>query len=774
MKENVKMMFEPDRSVINLYLDFMFGHIPETRPGGLIEVSNLYKSDFFPVTDIEKACDYIINLNKSGQNVYITPSVLSPDTPETIKKRRAKDAAEGKEKKSYRALSSNFYYSNVCWVDLDEIINNDAFKDRYSAAKPNAYTITSRAGEKVSAHFWWSLESPCANKEELEKTNKGIIAALGGDKGTYNCTRLMKIGGSVAHPHKAGRVTQQTVFKFTDWMPPHDIARLAQVYKAPESTATQAQGTLYSPAVAKQGQGESFKLDDILDMLSFISPDNDYFDWLNVGMALHDAGAPFAVWDQWSAGGAKYPGSQALLSKWNSFTKGGGVSAGTLYYHAHSNGFRFENTKPNTVSTKPNSVTGAQEQVDAETGEILQPIRAIDIDELDLEHIPPRAWLLGTMAARKYVTMIAASPGAGKSIFTMQVGVAASAGKTFGTHAPQEKDIRTWIYNNEEGEEELRRRLKGILIHNDIKASALSGRFFMNSGEQQSICIARKDLESGGVLYTPDYSALKEEVLSKKIDLLIIDPFAETHDLSENSNDEIKRVAGLYRSIAIDCNCAVILVHHTRKGGSNDSQSSEHNSNMDNARGGGAQLGVVRRMFTLAKMDENTAKEFGISPSLKRWYVRLDDAKTNITAPAESAEWFKFKSLSIGNGENIGDEGDSIGVLVHKTPEEIMREEDDYSKQERLIVLERLARIMIKNSIYENSVRWCVDALLSDGYGKYKQRKLHDFLKETVSRMSKNPAFACEGNSCRFSITEKKSKNEADIIHLHIEELSCF
>ena len=419
---------------------------------------------------------------------------------------------------------------------------------------------------------------------------------------------------------------------------------LEQFADAPEELygLIENQRIITAPPKPLMFTNQSWSLDQIRDHLSYIDPDMPHDDWVKIGMALHEENVPFYVFDEWSRNGVKYKNGETQ-AKWKSFHKGGGVTYGTVVALAKQGGWK---SKPNTVTAKPNTV---KETINLETGEIEEPapLKAIDIKDLDLDSIPPRSWLFGNIATRKVVTIVGASPGVGKSIFTMQVGVCAVANKTFGAHDAKEPDIKTWVYNNEEGEEELRRRLKAILSYEQINQSDLAGRFFMNSGEDRSICIARKNLDDGGVIHTPDFDALKAEVLRRGIDLLIVDPFAETHALSENSNDEIKEVMRLYRRIAIECNCAVVLVHHTRKGGGSETASNEQGGNADNLRGGGAQIGVARLVFTMAKMDGETARRMDVPDDMRHYYTRFDDAKSNITAPTKRTQWFKFKSKQI-------------------------------------------------------------------------------------------------------------------------------
>lgn len=76
---------------------------------------------------------------------------------------------------------------------------------------------------------------------------------------------------------------------------------------------------------------------DYETLLSYISPDVGYDEWIRVGMALKSEGAPFSAWDDWSSRGSKY-NQREMLSKWNSFRRDE-VTGGTLYHIACQYGF---------------------------------------------------------------------------------------------------------------------------------------------------------------------------------------------------------------------------------------------------------------------------------------------------------------------------------------------------------------------------------------------------------------------------------------------------
>jgi hypothetical protein len=38
----------------------------------------------------------------------------------------------------------------------------------------------------------------------------------------------------------------------------------------------------------------------------------------------------------------------------------------------------------------------------------------------------------------------------------------------------------------------------------------------------------------------------------------------------------------------------------------------------------------------------------------RRYYFRVNDGKSNLAPPVEKADWYKFASVEIGNGDNVG------------------------------------------------------------------------------------------------------------------------
>jgi hypothetical protein len=91
---------------------------------------------------------------------------------------------------------------------------------------------------------------------------------------------------------------------------------------------------------------------DIESMLSYVDPDCDHETWYRCGMAIHHStqGAGFALWDDWSKNGKKYPGISTLEKRWHSFGKSNSpVTIATLLHYAEDGGYQQSVTFTPTV-----------------------------------------------------------------------------------------------------------------------------------------------------------------------------------------------------------------------------------------------------------------------------------------------------------------------------------------------------------------------------------------------------------------------------------------
>ncbi|MES9842739.1 MAG: AAA family ATPase [Candidatus Thiodiazotropha endolucinida] len=272
------------------------------------------------------------------------------------------------------------------------------------------------------------------------------------------------------------------------------------------------------------------------------------------------------------------------------------------------------------------------------------------ISNVDVSAIPPRPWILANRIMSGAVTAILATGGVGKSVYAIVTGIAICLDKEItGENIRRSKCV--WIINNEDDEYELHRRVAATCHRFNIPPELLEGRLYINSGADIPWQVARRTVEGKEIVKTKIVNYIIEQIRNLDIGVLIVDPFVSTHTASENSNDEIQQVINIYKRIAAETGCAVVIVHHTSKSGGD---TEAHAGNAESARGASALINACRFAFTLARMSQKTADDLGIDKEERRRMVRIDSAKANYALPDKQATWFRLDTVELPNGDHVG------------------------------------------------------------------------------------------------------------------------
>jgi len=602
----------PNRDFMLQHVEHLFGDCIED---GLIELAwtgprdedrEVCYAQHFDVSDYHDLVDRAFEINRFyGNNVYIGAGVRKPST-----------------QKGMRTKDVHIQMLPALYVDLDDPGKAEAAREKVKSIQPTMIVTTGHIPH-LRQQFWWKLDEPIRDFTKSTQQIRAITESLGGDSTISNPSRIMRLAGSVAYPKKIGRVTEET------WLErPHNYPFPFEAFTTIFPVTAPQLPTQVSPAPERSENTSSLNLPDPL------------------GMRVMDCVRDIHVQGQW------HKNVLRLVAHW--------VRCGLsdIEILLMSDRLTLKGYSPaQTERELQVMIKGAREKWDipdptimlTDTAEQI-PLTPHFIDALNVAMIPARQWIIGRLLLKGHLSVLVAPPGVGKSTLVIAMAVAIVTGNKITGHDIHRQG-KVWIYNNEDDTDELKRRLAAVLQHHAMSYESVRGQLAMNSGADRPLLIA-KTMADGTVIRLPDVEACIAHIKKNNIIAFIVDPFIETHECDENSNQEIKRVAQMFRDIARQGSCAVFLIHHTAKPPQGSSEG--HAGNMNTARGASALIGVSRVIVTLYGMSKKDAEMFGIDEKERHKWARLDDAKANLSLATPDAYWYMRIGVELANNDEVG------------------------------------------------------------------------------------------------------------------------
>jgi RecA-family ATPase len=207
------------------------------------------------------------------------------------------------------------------------------------------------------------------------------------------------------------------------------------------------------------------------------------------------------------------------------------------------------------------------------------------------------------------------------------------------------------LFAGEDARRDVEARLAGILQHHEIEPAELAGRLHV-------VYLAEIDpLKYSLAQMRDDMATLNGQMLDWLRDrpgilAILLDPIAAWHRLIENDNVAMQLLCTTLRAVAVQGRRHVGFNHHVNKAAMTDVEA--HVGNLAALRGATAIVNSVRWTFTLARLSEKTAEEYGIAEDERRHYRRLDSGKASYGPDDDDTRLLRVVSVSIANGEEIG------------------------------------------------------------------------------------------------------------------------
>ncbi len=270
--------------------------------------------------------------------------------------------------------------------------------------------------------------------------------------------------------------------------------------------------------------------------------------------------------------------------------------------------------------------------------------------------IPRRDFLYGDHYIRGYVSMTAAPGGTGKTAVAIGEALAMATKRAIlSLNVKAGKILRVW-YLGEDDKEELERRFAAAMkLHGiaDFEVQTL----FVNSLDDLSLIVYDGD-ETPAMPPDQTRQQLIRHILDCEIDVVIVDPFADTHAIDENRNNLVGKAILAWRQVARGGRCAVELITHTRKPVPGVPAS------VEDTRGGRAQIDRARHGRILIRMTEAEATAMRIEETDAFRYVRFGTPKANM-APSQAGEWMRLESVWLENGIPNVCKNDNVQVAAY-------------------------------------------------------------------------------------------------------------
>jgi len=180
----------------------------------------------------------------------------------------------------------------------------------------------------------------------------------------------------------------------------------------------------------------------------------------------------------------------------------------------------------------------------------LPVVRAVDLADGD----PEPAWLFEGLWAEAGVGLIGGEPKSFKSWLALEMAASLASGRPCLGVYEVERPGGVLLYMAEDAAAVVKQRLAAICRHRRLELGSLPIHVITADS-------LRLDHEA-------DQLRLRRTLERLRPRMLLLDPLVRLHTLNENSAGEISALLAYFRGLQRAFDCAVVLVHHSRKNGS--------------------------------------------------------------------------------------------------------------------------------------------------------------------------------------------------------------
>ena len=227
--------------------------------------------------------------------------------------------------------------------------------------------------------------------------------------------------------------------------------------------------------------------------------------------------------------------------------------------------------------------------------------------KVSFSNIPHRQWLYGFDLVRGETTVIGAPGGVGKSSLAIGMAISIATGRELlGEKVRGGDDLKVLLINAEDSGIEIKRRIWAFCLAHNIAEQSLNRLYVAGADDRrvQRLSFLRTTEKNLSVLDRSGFEVLEAALELLRPDVIVLDPLvAFCGGGNMNDNTVMSLVMRELKRLAAKFDCAILIVHHTRKGG--DAGNAEAIS------GAAAIVNLARRAIMPVPMTEEEAENSG-------------------------------------------------------------------------------------------------------------------------------------------------------------------
>lgn len=271
-----------------------------------------------------------------------------------------------------------------------------------------------------------------------------------------------------------------------------------------------------------------------------------------------------------------------------------------------------------------------------------------------------RRTLYGFDLVRGEITVLGSPGGFGKSSLAIGMGVSIAVGKELLGEQIRGSNLKVLLVNGEDGGEEIQRRVWAYCLAHNIGEHELARLYVagVDDPRVQKLSFLQTNEKGHSQLDASGIDQLRAALQILSPDVVVLDPLvAFCASGNMNDNPSMSLVMRGLKGLAAEFECAILLVHHTRKNAEAGSA--------DAISGAASIVNLARRAIMPVWVSDDEAKTWGILPSERPRYIKVVDAKSNLVPRRGDSPLYRLHSVELLNAEPpLYPLGDNVQAVV--------------------------------------------------------------------------------------------------------------